>query len=169
MKTSTLKRCSAAVVLGLMAALPGYLSLQVSEEGLRLITDFEGCQLQPYQCSAGVWTSGIGHTAGVKPAQTITEHQAAENLLADIQQTECAIKKCMPVTMPQPVFDAVVSFSFNVGTGAACTSTLAFFINQQRWQQACDQLPRWVFVNGERNRGLERRRNAERTVCLKGV
>jgi len=104
MKTSTLKRCSAAVVLGLMAVLPGYLSLQVSAEGLRLITDFEGCQLQPYQCSAGVWTSGIGHTAGVKPAQTITEHQAAENLLADIQQTERTIKKCMPVTMPQPVF-----------------------------------------------------------------
>jgi len=169
MKTSTLKRCSAAVVLGLMAVLPGYLSLQVSAEGLRLITDFEGCQLQPYQCSAGVWTSGIGHTAGVKPAQTITEHQAAENLLADIQQTELAIKKCMPVTMPQPVFDAVVSFGFNVGTGAACQSTLAFFINQQQWQKACDQLPRWIFVNGERNRGLERRRNAERAVCLKGV
>lgn len=169
MKTSTLKRCSAAVVLGLMAALPGYSSLQVSEEGLRLITDFEGCQLQPYQCNAGVWTSGIGHTASVKPAQEVTEHQAAENLLGDIQQTERAVKKCMPVIMPQPVFDAVVSFGFNVGTGAACKSTLAFFINQQQWQQACDQLPRWVFVNGERNRGLERRRNAERTLCLKGV
>ncbi|MGP6445929.1 lysozyme [Rahnella aceris] len=169
MKTSTLKRCSAAVVMGLMAALPGYSSLQVSEEGLRLITDFEGCQLQPYQCNAGVWTSGIGHTASVKPAQEVTEHQAAENLLGDIQQTERAVKKCMPVIMPQPVFDAVVSFSFNVGTGAACKSTLAFFINQQQWQQACDQLPRWVFVNGERNRGLERRRNAERTLCLKGV
>ena len=169
MKTSTLKRCSAAVVLGLMAALPGYTSLQVSEEGLRLITDFEGCQLQPYQCSAGVWTSGIGHTAGVKPAREITEHQAAENLLADIQRTERAIKKCIPGVMPQPVFDAVVSFSFNVGTGAACQSTLAFFINKQQWQQACDQLPRWVFVNGDRNRGLERRRNAERALCLKGV
>ncbi|TDS90534.1 lysozyme [Rahnella sp. BIGb0236] len=169
MKTSTLKRCSAAVVLGLMAALPGYLSLQVSEEGLKLITDFEGCQLQPYQCSAGVWTSGIGHTAGVKPAQAITEHQAAENLLLDIQQTERRIKKCMPVDMPQPVFDAVVSFAFNVGTGAACQSTLAFFINRQQWRNACEQLSRWVFVNGERNRGLERRRNAERSVCLKGA
>lgn len=169
MKTSTLKRCSAAVVLGLMAALPGYLSLRVSEEGLRLITDFEGCQLQPYQCSAGIWTSGIGHTAGVKPAQDITEHQAAENLLQDIEQTERGVKKCMPVSMPQPVFDAVVSFSFNVGTGAACKSTLAFFINKQQWRQACEQLPRWVFVNGARSSGLERRRNAERAECLKGV
>lgn len=169
MKTSTLKRCSAAVVLGLMAALPGYLSLQVSEDGLRLITDFEGCQLQPYQCSAGVWTSGIGHTAGVKPAAIITEQQAAKNLLEDIQQTERGIKKCMPVAMPQPVFDAVVSFSFNVGTTAACKSTLAYFINKRQWREACEQLPRWVFVNGERNSGLEHRRNAEQTLCLKGV
>jgi len=169
MKTSTLKRCSVAVVLGLMAMLPGYMSLQVSQAGLRLITDFEGCQLQPYQCSAGVWTSGIGHTAGVKPAQTLTERQAAENLLQDIQRTERAVKKCMPVAMPQPVFDAVVSFSFNVGTGAACKSTLAFFINKQQWRQACEQLPRWVFVNGERSSGLERRRNAEQAECLKGA
>lgn len=111
MKTSTLKRCSAAAVLALMAALPGYHALQVSDEGLRLITDFEGCQLQPYQCSAGVWTSGIGHTAGVVPGKAISEHQAAENLFQDIQQTERAVKKCMPADMPQPVFDAVVSFS----------------------------------------------------------
>jgi len=152
-----------------MAALPGYLSLHVSEDRLRLITDFEGCQLQPYQCSAGVWTSGIGHTAGVKPAAIITEQQAAKNLLEDIQQTERGIKKCMPVAMPQPVFDAVVSFSFNVGTTAACKSTLAYFINKRQWREACEQLPRWVFVNGERNSGLERRRNAEQTLCLKGV
>ncbi|WP_413535923.1 lysozyme [Rahnella inusitata] len=169
MKTSTLKRCSAAVVLGLMTALPGYLSLQVSEDGLRLITDFEGCQLQPYQCSAGVWTSGIGHTAGVKPAGAITEQQVAKNLLEDIQKTERGIKKCMPVTMPQPVYDAVVSFSFNVGATAACKSTLAYFINKQQWREACGQLPRWVFVNGERSNGLERRRNAELNLCLKGV
>ena len=169
MKTSTLKRCSAAVVLGLMAALPGYSSLQVSEEGLRLITDFEGCQLQPYQCSAGVWTSGIGHTAGVKPAQEVTEHQAAENLLGDIQQTERAVKKCMPVIMPQPVFDAVVSFSFNVGTGAACRSTLVSFIKRQQWAQACNQLPRWVYINGQKNRGLENRRARERAYCLRGI
>ncbi|WP_208951525.1 lysozyme [Rahnella sp. ChDrAdgB13] len=169
MKTSTLKRCSAAAILTLMAALPGYHALQVSDEGLRLITDFEGCQLQPYQCSAGFWTSGIGHTAGVVPGKAISDHQAAENLLQDIQQTERAVKKCMPADMPQPVFDAVVSFSFNVGTGAACKSTLAYFINKQQWRQACGQLPRWVYVKGQRSSGLERRRNAEFTVCLKGI
>lgn len=169
MKISTLKRCSAAVVLGLMAALPEYSTLQISQDGLNVITDFEGCQLQPYQCSAGVWTSGIGHTAGVKPVEIITEQQAAKNLLEDIRKTESGIKKCMPVTMPQPVFDAVVSFSFNVGTTAACKSTLAYFINKQQWKQACGQLKRWVFVNGERSSGLERRRNIERNLCLRGV
>jgi lysozyme len=169
MNPSIVKRCLVGAVLAIAATLPGFQSLHTSVEGLKLIADYEGCRLQPYQCSAGVWTSGIGHTAGVKPAGAITEQQAAKNLLEDIQKTERGIKKCMPVTMPQPVYDAVVSFSFNVGATAACKSTLAYFINKQQWREACGQLPRWVFVNGERSNGLERRRNAELNLCLKGV
>lgn len=166
---SIVKRCSVAVVLMLAAALPSYTSLQVSEEGLRLIADFEGCQLSPYQCSAGVWTSGIGHTQGVSPAAQITEAQAASNLVDDVLRTEKAINKCIAVSMPQPVYDAVVSFAFNVGTGAACSSTMAFFLKRQQWAKACEQLPRWVFVNGVRSAGLERRRLGEMKHCLKGA
>src|SRR5471030_145336 len=169
MNASTIKKCSAAVVLGLLALLPGYLTLSTSEAGLKLIADFEGCQLAPYQCSAGVWTSGIGHTAGVTPRGPITEQKAAENLLADIKTVEKGLRACMPVDMPQPVYDAVVAFTFNVGVRASCNSTLAFFIKKQQWRDACDQLPRWVFVNGVRSAGLERRRTAERTLCLSGV
>ena len=68
--SSLAKRCSVAVILALAALLPQFDTLQTSEQGLRLIADFEGCQLSPYQCSAGVWTNGIGHTAGVKPGQS---------------------------------------------------------------------------------------------------
>lgn len=71
--------------------------------------------------------------------------------------------------MPQPVYDALVSFSFNVGTGAACRSTLVSYLNRHQWWQACDQLTRWVFVNGKVSAGLERRRQAERKLCLSGV
>ena len=169
MNASILKKCSAAVVLGLMFLLPGYLSISTSVEGLKLIADFEGCQLAPYQCSAGVWTSGIGHTAGVAPTGQITEQQAAENLLADIKNVEKGLQACMPVDMPQPVYDAVVAFTFNVGVHASCNSTLAFFIKKHQWRDACEQLPRWVFVNGVRTAGLERRRAAERALCLKGA
>lgn len=169
MNASILKKCSAAVVLSLMFLLPGYLTLSTSEAGLKLIADFEGCQLAPYQCSAGVWTTGIGHTAGVTPKAPITEQQAAENLLADVQTVEKGLHACMPVNMPQAVYDAVVAFTFNVGVRASCHSTLAFFIKKQQWRDACEQLSRWVFVNGIRSAGLERRRAAERTLCLSGV
>lgn len=166
---SVIKRCSVAAVLALAVLLPDFHLLQTSPEGLALIGDLEGCRLRPYQCSAGVWTSGIGHTAGVVPKGDITERQAATNLIADVLNTERRLAVCAPVVMPQPVYDALVSFAFNVGTGAACKSTLVGFIKRQQWRQACDQLPRWVFVNGVRSQGLENRRARERAVCLKGA
>lgn len=166
---SIVKRCSVAAVLALAALVPDFRLLHTSPEGLALIADLEGCRLRPYQCSAGVWTSGIGHTAGVAPRRDITEREAAANLVADVLNTERRLASCAPVKMPQPVYDALVSFAFNVGTGAACRSTLVSFINRQQWAQACDQLSRWVYVSGVKNKGLENRRARERAWCLKGA
>ncbi|MCP3883693.1 MAG: lysozyme [Sulfitobacter sp.] len=167
--SSIVKRCSVAVVLALALLLPEHRDVKTSDAGLALLANLEGCRLNPYQCSAGVWTSGIGHTAGVKPAQAITEQAAAKNLISDVLITERSVDKCMPVAMPQPVYDAVISFAFNVGTAAACRSTLAFFINNGEWGKACQQLPRWVFVDGVKSDGLINRRSAELKHCLKGV
>ena len=167
--SSIVKRCSVAAVLALAALMPDFRLLNTSPDGLALIADLEGCRLTPYQCSAGVWTSGIGHTAGVVPKRDNTEREAAVNLVADVLNTERCLAVCVPATMPQPVYDALVSFSFNVGTGAACRSTLVSYIKRHQWWQACDQLTRWVYVNGERSTGLENRRQRERAYCLKGV
>ena len=169
MQPSIVKRCAVAAVLAIAALLPQTPTLKTSAAGLALIADFEGCRLSAYQCSAGVWTNGIGHTAGVKPQTHISERQAAVNLVGDVMRVEKGIARCMPVAMPQPVYDAVASFAFNVGVTAACKSTLAFFINQGEWRKACEQLPRWVFVNGVRVTGLERRRANELAYCLRGV
>lgn len=166
---SIVKRCSVAAVLALAALVPDFRLLNTSPQGLALIADLEGCRLRPYQCSAGVWTSGIGHTAGVVPKRDITEREAAENLVADVLNTERRLGVCVPVKMPPPVYDALVSFAFNVGTGAACGSTLVAMLKRQQWRQACEQLPRWVYVNGVRNKGLENRRERERVYCLQGV
>lgn len=165
---SIVKRCLVGAILALAATLPNYQTLNTSPAGLKLIADYEGCQLNAYQCSANVWTNGIGHTAGVKPGSVISERQVAVNLVADVLRVERAMAVCMPVAMPQPVYDAVVSFAFNVGTGAACRSTLAFFVNKGDWRSACNQLPRWVYVNGLKTKGLERRRTTEQTHCLSG-
>ena len=163
------KHCLAAAVLMIAATLPDYQQLHTSETGLRLIADFEGCQLSPYQCQARTWTNGIGHTAGVNARSHVTQRQAASNLIADVLRVERAMSRCMAVAMPQPVYDAVVAFAFNVGISAACKSTLAFFINKGDWPKACNQLPRWVYVEGVISAGLERRRQAERRLCMSGV
>ncbi|MDN4629116.1 lysozyme [Erwinia sp. PsM31] len=162
------KHCAVLAVLAIATLLPQFNTLKISDGGLALIADAEGCRTSPYQCSAGVWTNGIGHTAGVTPQSHVSERQAAVNLVYDVMRVERGIDACMPA-MPQPVYDAVVSFGFNVGVRAACTSTLAGFVRHGEWQRACLQLDRWVYVNGVRNAGLENRRQREKAWCLKGA
>ncbi len=158
MNPSIVKRCLVGVVLAIAATLPGFQQLHTSVEGLKLIADYEGCRLQPYQCSAGVWTDGIGNTSGVIPGKTITERQAAEGLISNVLRVERALERCVKQQPPQKVYDATVSFAFNVGTGNACSSTLVKLLNQRRWADACRQLPRWVYVKGVFNQGLDNRR-----------
>ncbi|STC70702.1 glycoside hydrolase family protein [Escherichia coli] len=69
MNPSIVKRCLVGAVLAIAATLPGFSSFTPSVEGLKLIADYEGCRLQPYQCSAGVWTDGIGNTSASFPAK----------------------------------------------------------------------------------------------------
>ncbi len=153
MNPSIVKRCLVGAVLAIAAMLPGFQQLHTSVEGLKLIADYEGCRLQPYQCSAGVWTDGIGNTSGVIPGKTITERQAAEGLISNVLRVERALERCVKQQPPQKVYDAAVSFAFNVGTGNACSSTLVKLLNQRRWADACRQLPRWVYVKGVFNQG----------------
>lgn len=71
MNPSIVKRCLVGAVLAIAATLPGFQQLHTSVEGLKLIADYEGCRLQPYQCSAGVWTDGIGNTSASFPAKPL--------------------------------------------------------------------------------------------------
>ncbi|EMY7636947.1 lysozyme [Citrobacter freundii] len=169
MNPSIVKRCLVGAVLAIAATLPGFQSLKTSVEGLKLIADYEGCRLQPYQCSAGVWTDGIGNTSGVVPGKAITERQVAQGLINNVLLTEKRLDACLTVKPPQHVYDALVSIGFNVGTGAICRSTMVSYINRQQWWQACNQLPRWIYVNGVKNKGLENRRAREMAWCLKGA
>ncbi|HAK34156.1 MAG TPA: glycoside hydrolase [Pantoea sp.] len=169
MNLQTVKRCAVGVVLALAATLPGFQQLHTSVEGLKLIADYEGCRLQPYQCSAGVWTDGIGNTRGVVPGKSITERQAAGNFITNVLRVEAALARCVAVSMPQQVYDALVSLAFNVGTGNACGSTMVALLKQGRWREACGQLPRWVYVKGVFNQGLDNRRQREMAWCLRGA
>lgn len=169
MNLQTVKRCAVGVVLALAATLPGFQQLHTSVEGLKLIADYEGCRLQPYQCSAGVWTDGIGNTRGVVPGKSITERQAAGNFITNVLRVEAALARCVAVSMPQQVYDALVSLAFNVGTGNACGSAMVALLKQGRWREACGQLSRWVYVKGVFNQGLDNRRQREMAWCLRGA
>lgn len=169
MNLQLVKRCAVGVVLAITATLPGFQQLHTSVEGMRLIADYEGCRLSPYQCSGGVWTDGIGNTHGVVLGRTITERQAAGNFITNVLRVESELARCVGVVMPQKVYDALVSFAFNVGTGNACTSTMVKLLKAERWRDACNQLPRWVYVKGVFNQGLDNRRGRELAWCLKGA
>lgn len=103
------------------------------------------------------------------PHSQVSERQAAVNLVYDVMRVERGIDACMSAEMPQPVYDTAVSFAFNVGVRAACSSTFVRYIMMQHWLDACNELRRWVFVKGVKNRGLENRRAAETAYCLRGV
>lgn len=142
--------------------------MKISENGLNLIKQFEGLRLQAYQCSAGVWTVGYGHTAGVRPGDIIDEVQAGIFLRQDVAASESTVMKFVTVALRQHQFDALVSFVFNLGSGNFAASTLLKKLNAKDYNGAADQFLRWVYAGGEPISGLLRRRNAERELFIKG-
>lgn len=135
-------------------------SRSISQAGIELIKQFEGCKLTAYQDTGGVWTIGVGHTKGVKPGQTITMAEADAFLRADLADAESAVRRLFPVTT-QGQYDALVSFTFNLGEGQVSASTLRKKHNAEDYAGAAAQFGAWVYDNGVRLKGLERRREAE--------
>ena len=89
----------------------------ISERGLNLIKSFEGCRLTAYKCPAGVWTIGWGHTGDVVAGQTITQEQADRMLRVDMAAYEAKVMKYNDkYRWNQNEFDALTSFSYNVGS-----------------------------------------------------
>lgn len=140
--------------------------MKTSERSLNLIKHLEGLRLQAYQCSAGVWTIGYGHTAGVRPGDIIDEVQAGIFLRQDVAASECTVMRLVTVALSQHQFDALVSFVFNTGNGNFAASTLLKKLNAGDYNGAADELLRWIHAGGKSLPGLVARREAERTLFL---
>ena len=134
-----------------------------SQNGLNLIKRFEGCRLTAYKCPAGVWTIGYGHTAGVKPGQTITQQEADNLLKNDLKIYENHVNK-LGKTFNQNEFDALVSFCYNCGAG--CLQTLCKNRNNKQIGEA---LLLYNKANGKILEGLNNRRKAEKELYFKPV
>lgn len=136
---------------------------KISQNGLKLIMQFEGCRLQAYQCAAGVWTIGYGHTAGVKQGQTITQAQAEEYLRQDCRKFENYVnnKNYVPATeqLNQNQFDALVSFAYNCGQW-----NLKALCMGRTTAQIAEAIPKYNKAAGKVLAGLVRRRAAEQAL-----
>lgn len=139
----------------------------ISQEGLALIKSFEGCVLKAYQDPVGIWTIGYGHTHDVHSGMTITAKQADAYLRCDVADAEQAVNSSVTVPLTQNMFDALVSFTFNVGIGAFKKSTLLRKLNQNKLCDAVKEFDRWVYAGGKKLPGLARRRASEKKMFTK--
>lgn len=133
-----------------------------SAEGIQHIKDWEQLRLKAYKPHKDdVWTIGYGHTHRVYPGMEITQEQAESFLSEDLYHFESAVNDCVKVPINQKQFDALVSFSFNVGSSALRRSTLVRELNKGNYDAVPDQLRRWNKSAGRVMRGLVRRRASE--------
>ena len=132
--------------------------MRSSDKLVQALKKMEGCRLTAYQDTAGVWTIGYGHTAGVKKGDRCTQYQAEQYLREDLAKFEAAASKVRNVNT-QGRFDAVVDFCYNCGIGNFSSSTLKKYIEAGRanWEIQ-EQFLRWVNAGGKKQGGLVSRR-----------
>lgn len=154
--------------------------MKTSPNGIKFIAEHEGEVLKVYADPVGLPTLGVGHllTESEKkqmPLGTkITKEQSREYLAKDLARFERAINSNVKVPLNQNQFDALASFSFNIGESAFKRSTTFRTLNAKDYEGAADAMLAW---NKARNRqgkmvelpGLTRRRKEERTLFLKPV
>ncbi len=138
---------------------------QITQEGLRLIKRFEGFEPEIYLDAAGLPTIGYSHL--IRKG----EHKMFENgiseaagealLIKDVQTAERAVLRLIDVPLTDGQFDALVSFTFNLGGGALQRSTLRRKVNREEHADVPREFLRWVWAGGRKLRGLVRRREAE--------
>lgn len=137
-----------------------------SENATRLVANFEGLELCSYQDQRGIWTIGFGHTAGVKPGQSCTQAQAQAWLDDDLKRADDAVNHYVRVDLTQNQFDALVSFTYNVGAGNLEDSTLLRLLNEGDKPGASKQFLEWIHAGKQVSAGLVRRRFAEQALFL---
>ena len=141
--------------------------MRTSKEAKNKIKEFEGLRLSAYKCPAGVWTIGYGHTGGVVRGTTITKERADELLDHDLLRYESEISKIQGLSQHQ--FDALVSFTFNVGIGNFMKSTLRKKVMMNPSNSTIpSEFLKWKYAGGKVLQGLLKRREWEALEYEKG-
>jgi len=147
--------------------------MTISKFGLEIIKYFEGFREEPYLCSAGKPTIGFGSTyyadgtAVTMDDDPITEEEATILLEQTVnEEYSITVDEGVLVEVNQQQCDAMISLTYNIGSGAFLSSTLLKYCNLEEHQQAADEFLKWVYVNGEVSQGLVNRRAVERELYL---
>lgn len=141
-------------------------TLIVSAATLVGIALHEGYKDESYKDAVGVETIGFGETHGVTPGEKTTVERSLATLLASTNAHAAAMAECIHVPISQNEFDAYVDFTYNVGVGAFCHSTLNQKLNAGDYAGACKELLRWDYAGGRRLPGLTERRQTEYKTCI---
>ncbi len=142
--------------------------------GLSVIAGLEGYRERSYDDGVGVQTVGFGttrHADGrqVQKGDRMDPVRAVIALQADADRHARELAACIgDVPLTKGEWDAYVSWAYNVGTGAACRSTLVRKLKQQPpdYAGACRELLRWTRAGGRELQGLVKRRQAEYSTCI---
>jgi lysozyme len=144
-----------------------------SDSGIDFIKKHEGLRLTTYKDTAGHDTIGYGRTKNIPKTGKITKEEAEQMLIEDIEAHEQEVRNAVKVPLTQEQFDALSSFTFNLGGPALRRSALLKKLNAGDYEGAADEFVKW---NKERvkgklqpNRGLTKRRQAERELFLSGI
>ena len=157
--------------------------MKVSDKAIKAIIHHEGVRYKPYRCPANLWTIGVGSVLYPKQGlmtlserllmpldpkdnRIFTKDEVDAILKADLQRFERGVLRYCPNSLTQGQFDALVSFSFNVGLGTLQRSTLRQKHNRGDFDGAATEFMKYTKGGGKVLKGLVNRRKDEMKIYI---
>lgn len=142
----------------------------VTSSLVAFVAHLEGTEYVPYYDTIAkppVWTVCEGITGKhVIPNKTYTRSECDALLSGEVEKHGRGLLECVKVPLPQHRYEALASWTYNIGVGAACGSTLVRRLNGGESQiPVCAELLRWNRAGSREVRGLTNRRQAEYNLC----
>ena len=157
--------------------------MNVSPLAIDMVKHHEGVRNKPYRCPARLWTIGVGHvmypdqaklpldkrdSVMLKPEddRQFTQEEVDGILRHDLDRFERGVERFCPSNLSQGQFDALVSFSFNLGLGTLQRSTLRQKLLRGDTEGAAEEFLKYCMAGGKILKGLQNRRRDERALFL---
>lgn len=144
--------------------------MKASDKCLKMLAHHEGVRQKPYKCPAGLWTVGVGHLIGDGKSlpdswnRTFSLEEVYAILAKDVARFERGVTRLITSPLTQGQFDALISFSFNLGLGCLQRSTVRSAINRGDKEAAMQSLRKYNKAGGKVLKGLDNRRKDEEAL-----